>query len=231
MKFSLALLGGMLASTVAGLAIPQPEAEVETLVERDAFAEPEAFAEPDAMAEPETMPATTASLTDVSIIKIALTAWTKDANVVSTFLDNVASKKFRNQKQFLRAAKIALIAEEAEWALKEAIADYLLNNPSCQSANSTLTDSGTWENTKDLLAELIGLNWVADQAEIQQIVQQINFGDGAALGRCGTILPAFNTYLAAANTLLGKLGSSPVSAKFNVPKSCSAASTRSVLEG
>ena len=233
MKFALALLSGLLASTVAGVAIPRPEAEAEALVERDAFAEPEAFAGPEALAEaePEAMPAVTSALTDGSIIKIALNGWTKNANLVSTFIDNVATGKFKNQQQYLRAAKVALLAEEAEWALKEVIADYLLNNPACQSANSTLTDSGTWENVKDLLEELVGLNWTTDQAQIQQIIQEINFGDGIAGGRCNDILPAFKTYITSANALLKKLGSSPVTYTFKTPASCSASSTRSVLEG
>jgi hypothetical protein len=58
MKFTLAFLSGLMATTVVGLAIPSPQPE----------AEPEALAEPEAFAEPDTLPENTRDLSDVDII-------------------------------------------------------------------------------------------------------------------------------------------------------------------
>lgn len=214
MKFTLAFLSALVATTVSGLAIPQPNPE------------------PEALAEPVAAPSITADQSDANIIESSAVDWDHDANLVSAFIDACHYKKFHNQKQYLAAAKAALAAEEAEFAFLEALADYLLNNPSCQAANSTLTDNGTWDNVKELLEQLTELDWVSDQAEIQQIIGEINFGDGAAQGRCDYILPAFDTYFTAAGQLLKTLtGSNPIQGlRANVPSSCSASSKRAVLE-
>jgi hypothetical protein len=118
--------------------------------------------------------------------------------------------------------------------MKEALADYLVNNPACQAANSTLSDGDTWGNVKDLLYQLTQLNWKTDQSQIQQILQEINFGDGSAQGRCSAIIPAFNSYFRAANKELRSLvpGSTALlGLKAYNPRSCNAVSPRDVLEG
>lgn len=111
-------VAGLLATTVTGLAIPSPHPE----------------AEPEAIAEPEALPDITSDLTDAALIKTSSLSWAADTRIVSKFLDDIAGKKFKSQKNYLKAAQAALAAEEAEWAHKETIADYLLNNPVCQAA-------------------------------------------------------------------------------------------------
>lgn len=99
--------------------------------------------------------------------------------------------------------------------------------------HSTLSDGDTGGNVKDLLELLTELDWVLDQAQIQQILGEIDFGDGSAAGRCDAVLPAFDTYFKAAGGLLHKLGVPNVlkGLKAAVPKSCNANAPRDVLEG
>lgn len=104
-----------------------------------------------------------------------------------------------------KAAKLAYLAEIAEWALKEILAEYLLDDQGCKASNSTLTTGDTWAHTNELLYQLTKLDWTRDQAKIQALVVKINFGEGTAQGRCGAILPAFDVFFAAANTKLQKL--------------------------
>ena len=214
MKFTLAFLSGLMATSVVGMAIPAPQPE------------------PEALAEPVTMPDVTSSLSDAAIIETAASGWLQDANIVSGFLDGIYNKRFKSQALYLKAAQAALAAEEAEWALKETLADYLLNNPACQAANSTLSDGDTWGNVKDLLEQLTELDWIADQTQIQQILNEINFGDGSAASRCSAILPAFDAYFNAANKELISDGALPIkNLRAKTPKSCSAGTKRDVLEG
>lgn len=218
MKFGVALLSGLLASTVAGLAIPNPAPE----------AEPAAIAEP----APEPNPVDeiiTRTATDADILKSSALAWYARTTIVSGFLDLVAGKKFKSQTAYIIAAKAAWLAEAEQWDLKEVLAMYLVKDAGCQASNSTLSDGDTWANVKDLLFRLTELDWKKDQTEIQSIIKEINFGDGVAKGRCSTVLPAFDVYFAAAAKKLKTMNSKDTSLdrlKTYRPKSCSAVKAR-----
>lgn len=220
MKFGLALLSGLLATTVTGLAIPKPEPEAEPV------ALPEAAPEPSPVDE-----IITRAASDADILKNSALAWYARTTIVSTFLDLVATKKFTSQTAFVIAAKAAWLAESEEWDFKEILATYLVKDQGCQASNSTLSDGDTWSNVKELLFQLTELNWKTDQAKIQELLKQINFGDGVAKGRCSTILPAFDVYFAGAAKKLKTLrkGDTSLDRLRTVrPRCCSSAQTRAV---
>lgn len=241
MKLFVALLSGLLATTVTGVAIPNPHPEAaaaalaapEPNAEPDAWAEPDAFADPDAYPEPlDADELLGRAISDADILKAATLGWSADVAAVSGFLDAVAQKKF-TQKTWPKASKAAWAAEIAEWALKEILAEYLLDDQGCKASNSTLTTGDTWAHVNDLLYQLTKLDWKRDQAKIQDLVNKINFGDGTAQGRCTAILPAFDVFFAAANTKLQKLrpgDTSLANVKSRRPIACGVVQKRDILE-
>lgn len=99
MKFTLALLSSLLATTVTGLAIPNPNPEADAAAlaapQPEALAEPEAFAEPDVFPEPvEAEELLSRAVSDADILKAATLGWAANVAAVSGFLDKVAQKKF-----------------------------------------------------------------------------------------------------------------------------------------
>lgn len=217
MKFSLALLSSLLAVTVSGLALPAAEPEIE----------------PAALVEREETLEIRADTSDADIIKSAALDWAADEDVVSDFLDLVAGKHFHTQKAYWKAAKNAYKKHKYSVRHYDHLGQYLDGNQGYQNGNSTLSDGGALGHITDLLYELTALNWSNDQSEIQEIVNEINFGSGSFEGRCGALLPAIDEVLAAASAELLDLlpGNNALHGrKVSVPKSCSAAK-RDVLYG
>lgn len=216
MKFTLALFSGVLAATVSGLAIPSAEPEIEStaLLEREGELE------------------IRADVSDASIISGSALDWAADEDFVSEFLDLVASKKFHSQKAFQKEAKKAWKKHKAGVRDYDHLGQYLSDNPGYQNGNGTLggngtlADGGALGHITDLLYELTSLNWIKDLAEIQEIVNEINFGSGTWEGRCGALLPAIDDVLAAANEELLSISATDLSLKgleVSAPKSCKAA--------
>lgn len=187
MKFITALATGLWATTVASLALPAPEAEAEPL------------------------PAALASLTDVQIIKYTVKDWQADTAIVSKFLDDVAAKKFRNNNDYSRAAKIAWLAEYStsapSYGNKAILDSYLAGKGNgsngSNGTNGTESGNGTWtgedcygEKVKQWLEQLKGKNWKKDCTKIQDLVKEINEA------RCGYVLPATDGYFQAAGALI-----------------------------
>ena len=216
MKFTFALLSGLFVAAVSGLAIPPPDAQTESA----------------ALVEREAEPTAATSASDASIIKHAAQGWAIDEDAISVFLDAVASKKFGSQREYLIAAQLAYKAELAALAAFDTLAEYLDGDAGWQSGNSTLSDGGSYGNIESLLYQLTQLNWKTNQAQIQAIVTEINFGSGSYLGRCSSILPAIDVDLAAASAELQLLtgDKSLVGLTVYAPKACSGVK-RDVLEG
>ncbi|KAM3416316.1 hypothetical protein BST61_g7922 [Cercospora zeina] len=191
MKFLSALAAGLFATTVASLAIPEPEAVAEALPE----------------AHPEAVPAAFASLTDVQIIKYTVKDWYADTAIVSKFLDNIAKKTFRSDSEFTKAAKVAWLAEYSStaptWGNKAVLDSYLAGKNGSNDSNGTEQGNGTWtgeqsygQKVKTLLEELKNKNWRRDGKNIQQIAVEINDS------RCEYVLPAIDGYFQQASNLV-----------------------------
>lgn len=218
MKISLALLSGLFAAAVSGLAIPSAEADVESVavVERDEMLE------------------IRADSSDASIISGSALDWAAGENVVSDFLDLVAGKKFRNQKAYHKAARNAWKRHKAGVRDYDHLGQYLDGNQGYQSGNSTLSDGGALGHITDLLYELTTLNWTKDLSDILEIVNEINFGSGTWEGRCGALIPAIDDVLtAASDELLSLLPTDTTldGLKVAVPKSCKAGTKRDIPYG